>query len=475
MAEEALKRYNGKDKPMYNRPFKINWGSNKKSQGQANPQDPTQADVVPVSRHSTLTNFMTPNALNLLSKDNNNLNEEQQLKAATLKALGLSGAVEYQHTPSNNTEAPVLAPEPSNFEINPTTYNCENPTSIYVGDLDQKCDNLYLEEIFKTRYKTVVGVKIIKDPTTRNSKGFGFIMFASPEEAERAIKEMNGFQVLTRKIRTGKSTSKSNTASSGGTQTGMGQNNMQPQMGSYMGGMPSMQQPMFQQGVQEKMYMQSLQGMNHMSQYMNSLYGMMNQPPRDPSQPNPYTQMYPPNPDNNTQTMNMAQNYYQMNPMAAMNYGYLYDPNMLKLMNMANPLTLSQVQPNPTKVEPQNENKIEEEEVELNQEEMERLEREKAEQNKFQIEELLGKRASMLKKKIDSEKNNENGTMNMHDASEESDIERVKFRNRVDLFSKLNQDKSPEEELKERMTSSLDSVSSSQNFCNKFIIQMFDS
>ena len=211
MAEEALKRFNGKDKPYYNRPFKINWGSNKKATAVTNNMDTQNQEMQPVSMRSNLSNFITPGSLNLLTQQNQSLNEEQQLKAKTLEALGLSKMVEYQQLPNSEGQVESIPIQMSNFQINPSTLNPENPTSIYVGDLDPKCANSYLEDVFKSRYKTISGAKIIKDPTTRNSKGYGFVMFASPEEAERAIHEMNGFQVLSRKIRTGKSINKNTT------------------------------------------------------------------------------------------------------------------------------------------------------------------------------------------------------------------------------------------------------------------------
>lgn len=209
MAEDALKRFNGKTKPYYQRPFKINWGSNKKNTATAMAQESNQNNQQ-TNYETNLTNFLTPNSLNLLSQKNGHMNDNQRLQAATLKALGLSSSAQYQPTPPVMSGGSINQAKP-NPPINPVTYNPENPTSIYVGDLDQKCDNIMLEEIFKCRFSTVVGAKIIKDPSTRMSKGYGFVMFASPEEAERAITEMHGFQILGRKIRTGKSILKSTT------------------------------------------------------------------------------------------------------------------------------------------------------------------------------------------------------------------------------------------------------------------------
>ena len=130
------------------------------------------------------------------------------------------------------------------LEINPATYNPDNPISIYVGDLDRNCDYIRLENIFKQFYTTVVGAKIIKDPSTRMSKGYGFVMFASPEEADLAIDEMHGFQIMSRKIRTGKSMSKSGMAPIRGSGNGCGimGNGLAPMPSkppSMMGGMPS--------------------------------------------------------------------------------------------------------------------------------------------------------------------------------------------------------------------------------------------
>ena len=43
--------------------------------------------------------------------------------------------------------------------------------------------------------------KIIVDPVTRYSKGYGFIKFGNSEEAARAIQEMNGKYLLTKAMK----------------------------------------------------------------------------------------------------------------------------------------------------------------------------------------------------------------------------------------------------------------------------------
>ena len=236
MAEDALKRFNGKAKPYFQRPFKINWGIKKSAQAQTQPLNQFQPQEQTKQRNN-LNSFLTPNSFNLLNQTSAPLNENQRIQAATLKALGLSGEVQYQPTPLSTTNANGPPSDPSQkpktlhpiynkarapIEINPTTYNPNNPVSIYVGDLDKNCDFARLENIFKQFYSTVVGAKIIKDPSTRMSKGYGFVMFASPEEAEMAIDEMHGFQIMNRKIRTGKSMNKSGMAPIRGSGNGCG-------------------------------------------------------------------------------------------------------------------------------------------------------------------------------------------------------------------------------------------------------------
>ena len=51
--------------------------------------------------------------------------------------------------------------------------------SIYVGGLDRFVTENMLMEFFKSKYPSVYGAKIINDPATKISKGYGFVMFHS--------------------------------------------------------------------------------------------------------------------------------------------------------------------------------------------------------------------------------------------------------------------------------------------------------
>jgi RNA recognition motif-containing protein len=56
-----------------------------------------------------------------------------------------------------------------------------------VGDLEPSVNNILLMQTFKQVYPSVYEAKIICDPVTRVSKGYGFIKFSSKEESERAL------------------------------------------------------------------------------------------------------------------------------------------------------------------------------------------------------------------------------------------------------------------------------------------------
>ena len=64
--------------------------------------------------------------------------------------------------------------------------------SVYVGDLDLTVNEQFLQDHFKKKYMSVTGAKIISDPTTKISRGYGFVHFANHEESLKAITEMNG-------------------------------------------------------------------------------------------------------------------------------------------------------------------------------------------------------------------------------------------------------------------------------------------
>lgn len=68
----------------------------------------------------------------------------------------------------------------------------KNEFTVYVGELDLSVTEDDLKKCFSKFYKSVIGTKIVIDPITKASKGYGFVRFSDPFESQRAINEMNG-------------------------------------------------------------------------------------------------------------------------------------------------------------------------------------------------------------------------------------------------------------------------------------------
>lgn len=62
---------------------------------------------------------------------------------------------------------------------------------IYVGNLGSTVGEVALAEKF-SKYGRVCSTKIVTDLETKRSMGFAFVEMASPEDAEKAIMNLNG-------------------------------------------------------------------------------------------------------------------------------------------------------------------------------------------------------------------------------------------------------------------------------------------
>ena len=70
---------------------------------------------------------------------------------------------------------------------------------LFVGGLPWELTDAQFADLF-AKVGTVVSAKIITDKFTQRSKGFGFVEFATDEEADKAVKELNDTEVGGRKI-----------------------------------------------------------------------------------------------------------------------------------------------------------------------------------------------------------------------------------------------------------------------------------
>ena len=97
------------------------------------------------------------------------------------------------------------------FKLNHAAFNNrknENEHSIYVCDLDPSINAEKLSSFFKKNYKSVINAKIIIDPITKISRGYGFVIFSDEKEKEKAMNEMNGKFLNGKAIRTGNASHK---------------------------------------------------------------------------------------------------------------------------------------------------------------------------------------------------------------------------------------------------------------------------
>ena len=78
--------------------------------------------------------------------------------------------------------------------------------SIFVGDLAPDVTDTLLQDTFSAKYSSVKGAKVVIDPNTGRSKGYGFVRFGDESEKSRAMTEMNGTFCSSRAMRIGAAT-----------------------------------------------------------------------------------------------------------------------------------------------------------------------------------------------------------------------------------------------------------------------------
>jgi cold-inducible RNA-binding protein len=71
---------------------------------------------------------------------------------------------------------------------------------LFVGGLSWDTDNAHLDAAF-ARFGTVREAKVITDRDTGRSRGFGFVTFDAPADAEAALAAMDGAELDGRSIR----------------------------------------------------------------------------------------------------------------------------------------------------------------------------------------------------------------------------------------------------------------------------------
>lgn len=82
--------------------------------------------------------------------------------------------------------------------------------SLFVGDLGNEIDETFLLSMFRSRYPSCHSAKIMTDPLTGISRGYGFVRFLNQLEQQDAVVEMNGIICNNRPMRVSFATPKNN-------------------------------------------------------------------------------------------------------------------------------------------------------------------------------------------------------------------------------------------------------------------------
>merc|ERR1712170_330788 len=70
--------------------------------------------------------------------------------------------------------------------------NLDVGANLFIGNLDTEVDEKLLYDTFSAFGVIVTTPKIMRDPETGNSRGFGFVSFETFDSSDAAIEAMNG-------------------------------------------------------------------------------------------------------------------------------------------------------------------------------------------------------------------------------------------------------------------------------------------
>ena len=66
---------------------------------------------------------------------------------------------------------------------------------LYVGNLPFSADESAVRSLFEQNERRVEEVKLITDRETGRPRGFGFVEMANSDDAQKAIRELNGHEL----------------------------------------------------------------------------------------------------------------------------------------------------------------------------------------------------------------------------------------------------------------------------------------
>lgn len=95
-------------------------------------------------------------------------------------------------------------------------------TRLYVGNLPFNAGEDEIRELFTQNGRSVTEVRLVTDRDTGRPRGFGFVEMASSEDADGAIRQLNGFSFNGRPLTVNEAREKSGGGGGGGGRPGGG-------------------------------------------------------------------------------------------------------------------------------------------------------------------------------------------------------------------------------------------------------------
>jgi RNA recognition motif-containing protein len=115
--------------------------------------------------------------------------------------------------------------------------------SIFVGDLGPEVNEFVLVQLFQNKYPSCKSAKIMSDPISGMSRGYGFVRFTSEDDQQKALNEMQGVYCGNRPMRISTATPKNKSGGPSGPGGPGGQAMGAMPQGGGPGGMYSMGAP----------------------------------------------------------------------------------------------------------------------------------------------------------------------------------------------------------------------------------------
>lgn len=87
---------------------------------------------------------------------------------------------------------------------------------LYVGNLPFSADEDQVRELFSQNNRTVTEVRLITDRETGRPRGFGFVEMGSSEDADGAIRELDGYSMEGRALKVNEARERTERGGGGG-------------------------------------------------------------------------------------------------------------------------------------------------------------------------------------------------------------------------------------------------------------------